>query len=104
MNLKILVEPVDQEDGEGIYSVKRFYGTYSEKVVQAQSREDAIEIAGCIATDKEQVWDNCTDEGLGVEVDTAKAEDLTELTADDKRNIAQYQEWQQSQERQQEAI
>ena len=104
MDFKILVEPVDQDDGEGVYSVKRFYGTYSEKIVRAQSREDAIEVAGCIATDKEQVWDNCTDEGLGVEVDTARAEDLTELTDDDKRNIAQYREWQQSQNGQQEAI
>ena len=78
------------------WKVRQFYGTYSEKVVEAESEEEARQLADCIGWNTDQVLSSC--EWTGGEVETADADDeLTPITDDDRDTINHYREWQRSQ-------
>ena len=85
------------------WKVLRFYGVYTEKVVEAETEAQAIEIADyCVGTRPDQVM-STMDESTGYEIEeVGEDEDLTELTEDDKRWIDQYYEHLKKQQAQQE--
>ena len=75
------------------WEVYNFYATHSRKVVEAETEEEARNIADCIGWNEDQVLGKC--EWTGSEVHEADAdEDLTDLTDDDKRMLARYREHQ----------
>ena len=85
------------------WKIRRFYGCYSEKVVEAESEAMALALADdCISIKPDQLMSTLEGDGLGYEIEeVGDDEDLTELSDDDKRWIAQYREWLRSQNGQQ---
>ena len=85
------------------WKILRFYGVYTEKVVEAETEAQAIKIADyCVGAKPDQVM-STMDESTGYEIEeVGEDEDLTELTEDDKRWIAQYYEHLKEQQTQQE--
>lgn len=84
------------------FRVRRILHGYSEKIVEAESEEQAVELADCIARDPEQVMSTLSSDGIagGFDVDVDEVgedEELTELTEDDRRWQAQYLQWEQQQ-------
>ena len=82
------------------WKVRNFYATYSEKVVEAETEQEAQQLADCIGWNEQQVLGKC--EWTGGEIESADDdEDLTDLTDDDRQTIEMYQEHKRSQNGQQ---
>ena len=78
------------------WKVRNFYATYSEKIVEAETEQEAQQLADCIGWDEQQVLGKC--EWTGGEVASADYDDeLTEITDDDGRTIERYREYQREQ-------
>ena len=80
------------------FRVRRILHGYSEKVVEANGEHEAREIADAIVMKPEQVMNTLSSDGImgGFDVDVDEVDDseeLTELTEDDKRNVAWTIEW-----------
>ena len=81
------------------FRVRHILHGYAEKVVEADDETQAKEIAEAIETKPKHVMPSLSSDGImgGFDVDVDEVsedeEDLTELTEDDKRNIAQALEW-----------
>lgn len=78
------------------WKVHDFYATYSEKIVEAETKEEARYLADCIGWNEDQVLDKC--EWTGSDVEPADDDDeLTEITGDDRQIIERYREHQREQ-------
>ena len=78
------------------WKVHTHYATYSEKIVEAETEEEAQQLADCIGWDEQQVLGKC--EWTGGDVRSADDdEELTEITDDDRRTIERYREYQRTQ-------
>ena len=65
------------------YIVRQFYGTFSEKIVEAGSEEEAEELAEHFGWDTDQVLDKCEWTG-GETVNAADDNELTEISEQEK--------------------
>ena len=65
------------------YIVREFYSTYSEKIVEAESEEQAKELAEHISWDANQLSDKCEWTG-GETVNADDDDELTEISDQDK--------------------
>ena len=75
------------------WKVRQFYATHSEKIVEADSENEARNIADCIGWNEDQVLSSC--EWVDGEVEEADHDDdLTEITDDDRLTLAHYHEHQ----------
>lgn len=75
------------------WRVRQFYATHSEKIVEADTENEARQIADCIGWKEDQVLSSC--EWVGGEVEEVDHDDdLTEITDDDRRTLAHYHEHQ----------
>ena len=78
------------------WKIHTHYATYSEKIVEAETEEEARQLADCIGWNEQQVLGNC--EWTDGDIQSADDdENLTEITDDDRRTIERYRQYQKEQ-------